>query len=87
MGDTYIPMLPSQPDEPQGPLTEAEDADLRRLNYMSQSGELSNHSSRRMSELRLRDRRRVVRPPVEFDQEARPQRNARFWTRLLELLK
>jgi hypothetical protein len=43
-----------------------EDDELRRLNYLSEMGLLSERSQERLIELRLRDRRRQVRGPREF---------------------
>lgn len=43
-----------------------EDDELRRLNYLSEMGLLSDRSQERLIELRLRDRRRQVRGPREF---------------------
>lgn len=44
-------------------LTTIEDDELRRLNYLSEMGLLSDHSQERLIELRLRDERRKVRAP------------------------
>lgn len=62
---------PSPDSEPGGvyltdPLTVEEDDELRRLNFLSEMGMLSEPSQERMIELRLRDRRRRVRGPREF---------------------
>jgi hypothetical protein len=48
-------------------LNREEDDELRRLHFMSQFGALSERSKTRFQDLRLRDRRREVRPPREFD--------------------
>jgi len=50
-------------------LTREEDDELRRLNWISQIGCLSQHKRERMVELRLRDRRQEIRPPREFAEE------------------
>lgn len=50
-------------------LTREEDDELRRLRWISQVGCLSQHKRERMVELRLRDRRQVVREPREFAEE------------------
>lgn len=47
-------------------LTTNEDNELRRLNYLSEMGLLSELSQERLIELRLRDERRRVRTPREF---------------------
>lgn len=47
-------------------LTVEEDDELRRLNYLSEMGLLSERSQERLIELRLRDQRRRVRAPREF---------------------
>lgn len=47
-------------------LTREEDDELRRLNWMSQIGALAVRKIERMIELRLRDRRKEIRPPREF---------------------
>ena len=51
-------------------LTRAEDDELRRLNWICRIGGLSMRKRERMLELRLRDRRREVRPPRELAGEA-----------------
>ena len=48
------------------PLSREEDNELRRLNFMSQLGALSERSKLRIIELRIRDRRHAIRPPREF---------------------
>ena len=50
-------------------LTRQEDDELRRLNWFSQIGILSQHKRERMLELRLRDRRNEIRGPREFAEE------------------
>ena len=50
-------------------LTREEDDELRRLHWISQIGFLSQHKRERMVELRLRDRRQVIREPREFAEE------------------
>jgi hypothetical protein len=44
-------------------LTREEDNELRRLGFFQQVGALSDHRRERFIELRLRDRRKEVRPP------------------------
>ena len=51
---------------PQG-LTREEDDVLRRLYYLSQHGALSDEMREKIIELRLRDRRKEIRPPREFE--------------------
>lgn len=46
---------------PQG-LTRDEDDELRRLHHLSQLGELAGRKRERLIELRVRDRRKDVRP-------------------------
>lgn len=46
-----------------GGLTRVEDNELRRLNWMSQRGQLTEQMRERMMELRLRDRRKTIRRP------------------------
>lgn len=46
-----------------GGLTRVEDNELRRLNWMSQRGQLTEQMRERMIELRLRDRRETIRRP------------------------
>lgn len=48
-------------------LSEEEDNELRRLNFLAQHAELSARSKERLLELRMRDRRAEVRPPREFE--------------------
>lgn len=57
---------PQTPAEPEW-LTRDEDDELRRLNYFSNFGALAGQRLERFLELRLRDRRRNVRTPREFD--------------------
>jgi hypothetical protein len=45
------------------PLTAAEDSELRQLTWFAQIGSLSDKSQARISELRARDRREIVRDP------------------------
>jgi len=47
-------------------LTREEDNELRRLGFFQQVGPLSDHRRERFIELRLRDRRKEVRPPREL---------------------
>lgn len=47
-------------------LTRDEDDELRRLHYFSQVGQLAGPKLERFLELRLRDRRKAIRPPREF---------------------
>lgn len=63
------------------PLTEEEDDELRRLNYLSRTGTLSQRSRARMNELRLRDRRETIRPPREHETMTTKQRTAGYWAR------
>jgi len=44
-------------------LTRDEDGELRRLNWFSEVGALADHKQERVLELRLRDRRKAIRPP------------------------
>jgi hypothetical protein len=48
-------------------LSRDEDDDLRRLNWLAQNGTLSPLFEERLLERRLRDRRKDIRPPREFD--------------------
>lgn len=57
---------PAQPAEMHG-LTRDEDDELRRLHYFSHFGALAGQKLERFLELRLRDRRRAVRTPREFE--------------------
>ncbi|HEX6395736.1 MAG TPA: hypothetical protein VFZ97_20070 [Acidimicrobiales bacterium] len=50
-------------------LTPQEDDELRRLHWFSQIGSLGPRKAERMIELRLRDRRAVIRPPRDFVEE------------------
>jgi hypothetical protein len=50
-------------------LTPAEDDELRRLHWFSQIGSLGTRKAERMIELRLRDRRAVIRPPRDLVEE------------------
>ncbi len=61
-------------------LSEEEDDEIRRLNYLAQQGSLSPWSRERLLELRLGDRRKEIRPPREFEKEAeaRPQQQVGF---------
>lgn len=47
-------------------LTQDEDDELRRLHYFNQVGHLAGRKLERFLELRLRDRRKEIRPPREF---------------------
>ena len=65
-------------------LTVEEDDELRRLNYLSKVGLLSHRSRERMVELRLKDRRRAIREPREFEAArpvAKPRRRFPFFGR------
>lgn len=53
-----------------GSLTHEEDDELRRLNWLSQYGSLSEIKLERLIELRLRDRRAAVGPPGEIPDES-----------------
>ena len=57
---------PGQAAEEHG-LTRDEDDELRRLHYFSHFGALAGQKLERFLELRLRDRRRAVRTPREFE--------------------
>lgn len=48
-----------------------EDDELRRLHYLSQVGNLSPWSKERMLELRIRDRRFMIRRPREMEDKKR----------------
>jgi hypothetical protein len=54
-------------------LTRDEDDELRRLHYFSQFGALAGQKLERFLELRLRDRRKAVRKPREFDVSEQPK--------------
>lgn len=66
------------------PLSREEDDELRRLNFMAQNGALSERSEARMMELRLRDRRRTVRPPRELEIATERVRQSTQWSRFLD---
>ena len=53
---------------PQG-LTREEDDELRRLYHFSQTGELAGRKRERLFELRLKDRRKDVRPVQRFGED------------------
>jgi hypothetical protein len=53
-------------------LTREEDDELRRLHWFAQIGTLAARRVERLIELRLRDRRKEVRPPREFEEKATP---------------
>ena len=86
MEDLYVPSPGGEADDVTGGrLTESEDGDLRRLNYMAKNGMLSDWSRQRMIELRARDRRQMIREPVEIVTEvaaASEKRKFFFWSRL-----
>lgn len=50
-------------------LTRDEDDELRRLHHFSQLGDLTGRKRERLVELRLRDRRKDVRPVQPFGEE------------------
>ena len=83
MADCYTPSNGGEylPD-PAGPLTPSEDAEIRRLYWMTKSGRLSERSHKRLSELRHRDRRQTIREPTEFQSETRPAEKQKSWGRL-----
>ncbi|HEX6394249.1 MAG TPA: hypothetical protein VFZ97_12465 [Acidimicrobiales bacterium] len=62
-------------------MTKEEDAELRRLHWMSRVGMLSVAKRERMIELRLRDRRTAVREPKEFGEQepALPAKSRGKW--------
>lgn len=60
-------------------LSHDEDAELRRLNYLSEIGALAGVRAERLIELRLRDRRDEVRPPREFAEERADAETKRKW--------
>lgn len=62
-------------------MTKEEDAELRRLHWMSKVGMLSAAKRERMIELRLRDRRTAIRAPKEFGEAepASPTRSRGKW--------
>lgn len=60
---------PVESEELRQRLTHDEDDELRRLNWISQIGSLSQHKRERLLELRLRDRRKEIRAPREFAEE------------------
>lgn len=71
---TYMTDIRTSPaiDTPQAlpeRLTRDEDDELRRLHWFSQIGRLSLSKNERMLELRLRDRRKEIRPPREYAEE------------------
>lgn len=53
---------------PQG-LTRDEDDELRRLHRLSQMGELAGRKRERLIELRVRDRRKDIRPVQRFGED------------------
>lgn len=53
---------------PQG-LTRDEDDELRRLHHLSQVGELAGKKRERLIELRVRDRRKDIRPVQRFGED------------------
>ncbi|HET6966319.1 MAG TPA: hypothetical protein VFH58_16210 [Acidimicrobiales bacterium] len=65
------------------PLTREEDDELRRLNFLAQTGALSERSEARVLELRLRDRRKKIRPPREFESLTEREKSAGPWSRFL----
>ena len=74
--------LEEDPDLAQG-LTREEDDELRRLHYFSQVGSLAGQKLERFFELRLRDRRRTIRPPREFEATREQEREQSLGRRLL----
>lgn len=64
-------------------LTRDEDDELRRLNFLAQTGPLSERSKARMLELRLRDRRETVRPPREVETLDEEEKMEGPWSRFL----
>ena len=69
MPDSRLETAPGETQELLPRLTREEDDELRRLNWISQIGSLSQHKRERIMELRLRDRRQGVRAPREFAEE------------------
>jgi hypothetical protein len=69
MAETRI--VPSSEEAPALPqkLTREEDDELRRLHWFSQIGILSTAKRERLLELRIRDRRKEIRPPRDFAEE------------------
>ena len=67
-------------DEGQG-LTRQEDDELRHLYWLSQVASLAGRKAERFIELRLRDRRRDVRPPREGEAAASSGGAKRRWLR------
>ena len=64
-------------------LTHEEDSELRRLNYLAKIGELSQRTTERLLELRIRDRRMVIREPREFDNPVVPANEKQRFEKLL----
>ncbi|HEX4862568.1 MAG TPA: hypothetical protein VFV02_00760 [Acidimicrobiales bacterium] len=63
-----VPPIDEAASIPQG-LTREEDDELRRLHRFSQLGELAGRKRERLMELRLRDRRKEIRPLRSFGEE------------------
>jgi len=63
--------------------THEEDSELCRLNYLANMGELSLRATERFLELRIRDRRTVIREPREFDNPVVPANQKREIEKLL----
>jgi hypothetical protein len=76
--------VPREPDsgfdDGQG-LTREEDDELRHLFWLSQIASLAGRKAERFIELRLRDRRRDVRPPREDEPVGSPAGDKRRWLR------
>jgi anti-sigma regulatory factor (Ser/Thr protein kinase) len=62
------PLVEEAPSLPQK-LSREEDDELRRLHWFSRIGKLSAAKCERLVELRIRDRRKEIRPPREFAEE------------------
>ena len=71
--------------DPLPQLTQDEDNELRRLEWISQVGTVALHKQERLMELRVRDRRQQIRPPREIEQDehqaisAKAGRRFRAW--------
>jgi len=55
--------------DPLPQLTQDEDNELRRLEWISQVGTVALHKQERLMELRVRDRRQQIRPPRELEED------------------
>ena len=64
-------------------LTPEEDDELRRLHFFQQVGTLAGQKLDRFIELRLRDRRKTIRPPREFEVKKEQEREQSLGRRLL----